>query len=779
MFDVSNGTVLEALAKRLRECAKSFHAGVEEAPIAVLWTDPESAWQPLIPHLQSLMPELLVMGDYAPEKRTGPVIWLKCALAGKVAEVSIPPGVTPVLYLPGVSRHELRNADQCRWEIQPLAELLYRGTVWSHRNGRDWTIEGFFQAEEGLGLDVAGDEQTRLSLRSALSILAKTPLSRLHRGGRLEASDFDAIVIGDTPRDLLTWVGSPEATRKEWGAERWHAFRSRCQDEFGFDPEKETPLTIAERLGRRESDRWRGLWDRFCEAPALYEGVREALNRAQPTDQLALDAEPWPAENAKREDELRAALLALENQPPHVARQSLADLEKQHAPRRSWVWADLGEAPLARSLEHLHRVAEATRATPSCDTANQLVQWYVEAGWLADEAARLALQSLTRVEDEAALHRAIRSVYAGWLDDLARSYQQLVNKAGYPPPTGILAQAGECLLFVDGLRFDVGQTLAALLEKAGLRVARDSRMAALPTVTPTAKPAVSPIAKECAGAALPPTFAPNGPDKKELSTHSFAKALESHGYLKMKEGESLQPLSENSRGWIETGRLDSRGHDLGAELAAIIPVELARVVSLVEQLLTAGWKKVTIITDHGWLLLPGGLAKFELPGFLVDSRWSRCAVIKGQSTPDAPTVSWHWNAGEHVVVAPGAKAFKKGEAYAHGGLSLQECVTPVLKVTQEENKESGTARIVELRWKRLRCVVQVQDGTPSLRADIRRNAADPKTSIATALKTIESDGEVSLLVSNEDLAGKPATVVLLSPDGTIMAKADTTIGGNL
>ena len=767
-------TFLDAVVESLRSAANTFNKDVEDAPACVLWTDPEAAWQPVIGHLQALMPELLVLGDYAPDKRTGPVIWLKCAIAGKAPEVAIPAGVIPVLYLPGVSRHELRNADQCRWEIQPLVELLYRGTVWSHRNGRDWTIEGFFQAEEGLGLEVAGDEQTRLSLRSALSVLAKTPLSRLRRNGRLEASDFDAIVIGDTPRDVLTWIGSPEATRKEWGSERWHAFRSRCQDEFGFDPEKEVPLAIAERLGRRESDRWRGLWDRFCEAPALYGGVREALDRAQPMDQLALDAEPWPAENAKREDEVRAALLALEDQPAHVARQLLADLEKQHAPRRAWVWADLGEAPLAQALEHLHRLAEATRVIPSCDSADQLVQWYIEAGWLADEAARVVLQPLGRVENEAALHRAIRSVYAGWLDELARSYQHLVDKAGYPSPTGMQAQAGECLLFVDGLRYDVGQALAALLEKAGLRVARGSRMAALPTATPTAKPAVSPIAKECSGGAMPPSFAPNGPDKKELSSHTFAKALEASGYLRLKESESLQPLSDSSRGWIETGRIDSLGHKLGAELSPVIPGELTRVVSLVEQLLGAGWKKVTIITDHGWLLMPGGLTKFDLPGFLVESRWARCAAIKGQSTPDVPTVPWHWNSAEHVAIAPGAKVFKKGEAYAHGGVSLQECVTPILHVSQDGEQETGTARITEVRWKRLRCVVQVQGGSTALKADIR--TVDNR-SASTTPKAIEADGEVSLLVSDEDLAGKPATIVLLSPDGAIVAKADTTIGG--
>src|ERR1019366_10770901 len=77
--------------------------------------------------------------------------------------------------------------------------------------------------------------------------------------------------VGDTPRDLLIWIGGPDAVRKEWGEERWHAFRSRCRDKYNFDPGKEAPLYAAEKLGRREAEAWRQLWDRFCEAPGIYQ----------------------------------------------------------------------------------------------------------------------------------------------------------------------------------------------------------------------------------------------------------------------------------------------------------------------------------------------------------------------------------------------------------------------------------------------------------------------------------------------------------------------------
>lgn len=769
----SSVSILEILVERLRATADGYHDGAEEAPVVILWTDPDGAWKPVVAQLQGLMPELLMLGDYAPEQKTGPVIWLKCAIAGTVQDVEIPKGVVPILYLPGVARHQLRAADQCPWELQPLVELLYRGTIWTHPNGRDWSLEAFFQAAEGLGLDMANDEKTRESLKAAIAVLAKTPIEQLRKKGRLEAADFDDIIVGDTPRDLLSWIGAPDAVQGEWGEERWHAFRSRCQDKYNFDPGKEAPLYAAEKLGRREAEAWRQLWDRFCEAPGIFQGVKGALDRAQPSDVLALDPESWPAENEKQENSLRAALAALEHKAPHVARHELNELEKEHAPRRSWVWARLDEAPLARSLAPLQQLAEATRTIPACEKPVEWVSWYVEHGWKADAGAVAALRSLHRSTDEAALYSAIRSVYATWLEDLARKYQVAVAKHGYAFPPGETVAEGECLLFVDGLRYDVGQDLADRIEKANFSVTRSVRLAALPSVTPTAKPAVSPIASKCKGAKLPPLFMPNGPDGAELSAYSFNKLLEATGYQKLKEGELLGPVSASSRGWLETGRIDSRGHDLGAELAVMLPGELERVVALVEALLAAGWKTVRIVTDHGWLLMPGGLEKHDLPGFLVDSRWSRCAAIKGQSTPDVQTVPWRWNEAEHVAIAPGAKAFKKGEAYAHGGLTLQECVTPILLVGGQATV-GGVVRVAAVRWKRMRCAVELSHGEAGLLAHIER--ADTHKPVSPA-KEVEADGQISILINDEDLVGQPATVIVTDANGRVIAKADTRIGG--
>ena len=69
-------TLLAALIDKLRGC--NVHGDAEEAPVAILWTDPRNEWKPLIPLLRQQLPELLCLGAYDPEHRHGPTLWLRC-----------------------------------------------------------------------------------------------------------------------------------------------------------------------------------------------------------------------------------------------------------------------------------------------------------------------------------------------------------------------------------------------------------------------------------------------------------------------------------------------------------------------------------------------------------------------------------------------------------------------------------------------------------------------------------------------------------------------------
>ena len=80
---VTSDRLVEALARAARHSP-----GVEEAPAALLWPDGEEQWRPLLPRLRARLPQLLTLGPYDSEVRTGPAIWIKCVLAGTLPEAN-------------------------------------------------------------------------------------------------------------------------------------------------------------------------------------------------------------------------------------------------------------------------------------------------------------------------------------------------------------------------------------------------------------------------------------------------------------------------------------------------------------------------------------------------------------------------------------------------------------------------------------------------------------------------------------------------------------------
>ena len=83
-----------------------------------------------------------------------------------------------------------------------------------------------------------------------------------------------------------------------------------------------------------------------------------------------------------------------------------------------------------------------------------------------------------------------------------------------------------------------------------------------------------------------------------------------------------------------------------------------------------GIKRIKIVTDHGWLLLPGGLPKTQLNEGLTETRWGRCALIKEGAKSDLLHLPWRWNPSVFIAYAPGISFFKANQEYAHGGISL-------------------------------------------------------------------------------------------------------------
>ena len=487
----------------------------------------------------------------------------------------------------------------------------------------------------------------------------------------------------------------------------------------------------------------------------------------------------WPQNNEKGEEELRRALLALEGKTPSAAREDVIELEKTHGPRREWVWAKLDLAPLASALMHLAEIAERTSRELGGVSPAEMAAQYAAGAWTIDAAALSSFAEVSSSADTNAVSRALIAIYRPWLDAAARHLQALADQDPLPrhgeqDADDVRVDSGAIVFFADGLRLDVSQRLVEHLKSKGRAVELSTRWAAHPTVTATAKPAVSPVSGHFVGASLGAEFQIVAADVgRPLSTDRFRKLLDVSGYQYLSAHDTGDP---SGRAWTEHGNLDKLGHSLQAKLAARIDEQIALLLERIESLLDAGWREVRVVTDHGWLWLPGGLPKVDLPKYLTQSRWARCASIEGDSTVRVPTVPWYWNAAERVAVGPGIACFGAGNEYAHGGLSLQESLIPVLRVTAGAVSATAGASISSVNWVGLRCRVRIDPALPGLSVDLRTRVNDADSSVSE-MRQVDAGGAASLLVADDELEGTPAAVVVLDTGNQVIARQSTIIGG--
>lgn len=746
-----------------------------EAPVALLWPDPDRQWADLVTRLQSALPCLFVLGPYVPDRRTGPAIWLRCVVDRVwLPEIDLRSDVTPVLYLPGVARQSLREGDACPRELQPLVELQYRGRVWHQRNGRDWTVEAFAVSEDGLGLDVAQDTRTLEALHRSLPLLVEIPLEGLY-GRRLDAEDLDRLAISDPIRDLLRWMSVGDAFRASEGDARWKSFCSVCISEFKFDPDKKSPsdaaAAIVEGVGK-----WDAVWQRFREAPKLYPEVAKHL-RDSPTPLLQRGSERDASGNSDSEQQLRAALAGVGGVPHATAISTIAELESEHGKRREWVWAQLGESPLSSALAPLARLASGAATILGGATIEGAVSAYTKEGWRCDRAALEALASVRVPADVSLVQSVVRALYLPWLDASARHFQNLIQgaeAAARALVSGSEHEKDSCLVFADGLRYDVAQMLAERLEAGGFRTRLSHRLAPFPTVTATAKPFASLSYDRIEGGEDIVDFRPRmrnsvqAADPQRLREEMATRDIDLLG-------DEIRPARpRTSGGWIETGHLDELGHKLGIRLASQIDAELDTLVDQITGLLEAGWTRIRVVTDHGWLLMPGGLPYVAVPGHLTATKWSRCATVKGDARPSVPVFAWHWNPHVRIAAPPGAGSFAPHAEYSHGGISPQECIVPELVV--ERGVEGTNASITALAWRGMRCRVSVATNAPSVRVDLRLNWKQANTSIVASTKEVGPAGEASLTVADDAHEGAAATLVVVDAAGSVLDRKTTTVG---
>ncbi|MGI8642611.1 MAG: BREX-1 system phosphatase PglZ type B [Thermomicrobiales bacterium] len=773
----SPSTVLDALVAALRRAGEHNDAA-EVAPAAILWPDGESQWRGVVPALRPHLP-ILTLGDYQPERDTGPASWIRAELATRE-----PADTPPVIYLPGLSKDDLRRVEEAPSPASQLVYLQYRGTLFLQPNGKDWTVAAFLQnAQYGLGLALDKSEATRTSLLSTAPRLLHRPVAELraHPGG-IDAGFLQELLIPDLPGLILDWINNPSATRDRLDDASWGAFCAQLNSSHGLDPERDGPSEAARKLGEAKvGSRWVAVWSRFVASPAIYPRIPKMLRGAKPAETgqrtlFAAENDHWPQDNERQEGELRQALTNLAGSNGGDARAVVISLDVAHEPRRQSVWAKLGEAPLADAMQHLTTVATGTQTPFPAGSFDAMQRTYTEQGWRIDAAALNAATAVTAKPDRDAFAAALHAIYTPWLWDTAERFQEAIGNWNEPTEvTPLAVPPGSCVLFADGRRYDLAARLADGMKESGLGVAITSEVGPLPGVTPSAKPAQSPVAGLLTGGAtINAAVAATG---TALSQTSFKKLLADQGWRFLDPGATGAPDGE-IRAWTELGAIDSYGHNHPDDLPRQAQGELLRLQQRIGELLDAGWERVIAVTDHGWLLTPRPMEKTDLPAHLAVQRKGRCARLNPAASTPLQTVAWRWEPEVRIAMAPGISCFEEGKRYEHGGLSLQECVVPTITVTAgTASRSRASVSIAGMTWRGLRCVVMVAGEGEGLSIDVRQQAGDATSSLAASPQPVGEDGTARILVTGSDTEGDAAALVVLDDNGHVIASQTTKVGG--
>ena len=674
--------IIDTLVQKVRESGL-VNPKTHAKPAAILWTDKEGQWQTAMSLIREYLPELVELGDYNPNNRTGPAVWVKCAVARKVLDIS--EDLIPIVYMPGVSRKELRAIELCEEDLKPLAELQYRGVWWAMpNNNRDWTASGFLASKQvGLELDIAKDAKTQAALQQVLPVLLAENSANL-QAIRLDSGVLNRLIADDPVRDLLLWMNDPDI-KKTWSDAKCAIFQQYCLEQFNLPAITDKRSDFISGLCEQQEN-WQDVWPRFKELTHNLPNLLELLKGFKPTS-LASDPKYYLSENLADEQVLKLALDNLANQPEDEVRVSINQLLAKHHVRKTWLWYELGYSHYLKMLSALNDVVTHTQRVFKGPDVESMAAAYKKQHWQAD-AAVINAMALARDDSQRQMVANILAIiYTPWLLRVTENFQDLVQAEGYPGSEGNQVNeaqkqyqiTSQVVFFVDGLRFDVAQKLLASLKvKAGYSTTLSSNWSALPSLTATAKAAVTPIHDLLKGDINNDDFIPMlSATDQGFSSHQFRKLLAERDWQYLEGVETGDP---SSKAWVQTGDIDHAGHDEQFRLPSRITDILAEIQARIEGLLDAGWKHIRIVTDHGWLWVPDQLPKAELPKDVVAKRFSRCGILKSNVATQRLTQPWYWNDQVRVALAPGISGFVAGDYYNHGGLSLQECLTPVINI---------------------------------------------------------------------------------------------------
>jgi hypothetical protein len=142
--------------------------------------------------------------------------------------------------------------------------------------------------------------------------------------------------------------------------------------------------------------------------------------------------------------------------------------------------------------------------------------------------------------------------------------------------------------------------------------------------------------------------------------------------------------------------VDSIGHGDGNALIRHLHKELERIARVVRKLHQWGYPEVTVLTDHGFILMDEENLPPEVP---LPSEWcivkkERYAFVPAEADLPVKSMPMPWDTSLRVAVPPGFAYFKTEKSFSHGGATLQELVIPRLCSKQRAKQQKVGVEIL-------------------------------------------------------------------------------------
>jgi hypothetical protein len=412
--------------------------------------------------------------------------------------------------------------------------------------------------------------------------------------------------------------------------------------------------------------------------------------------------------------------------------------------RRQSVWRYIPERALIWKLAErcvdflIAAEAWSSQASKIPNTVRDLVQAYTAADgfWQTDRQQRLVEQGAAACAEDDEIGGLIafcRQRYAEVVGSAQSVFLRSVEREGWPPE-GILRQTqvfdryvapeledrNKVVYFlVDSMRYEMGRDLGGTLESFG-SVTVSSAITILPTTTPCAMAALMPgadgvyslvedrneIVPAIAGRILR-----NSADRMELIREIYGDRFRDFplgDLLSMPQKKLQAAIGDADLVVVRTQEIDALGEGPSLYLARKLMSDIiGDVRTATDRLAGLSFGTFVYAADHGHVLLPeiapGSIAQ-QPPG---EWKMVKRRSLLGSSISRSPgvTIMLAPHLGitgpvKEYAVPSGLTAFVTGHGYFHEGLSLQECLVPVVVLKVRGVRPVGAGREdVEIRYR--------------------------------------------------------------------------------